>query len=80
MVPETRFVTEASQRLVRLRFEHELVDVDGEQVLITHRVWMTGPATPLLRHTVGGRLKRSIPVAVAALVELATTVPTQENG
>jgi hypothetical protein len=74
-----RFVTEASERLVRLRFEHELADVDDGQLLITHRVRMTGPATLLLRHTIGARLKRTIPAALAALVELATTVPPQQN-
>jgi hypothetical protein len=34
---------------------------------------MTGPATPLLQHTVGARLKRSIPAALEALVALAMT-------
>ena len=78
--PEKRFVTEASERLMRLRFEQDLTEVGGGQLLITERVRMTGPATPLLRHTIGARLKRSIPEALAALVELATTVPAQENG
>lgn len=78
--PEKRFVTETSERLIRLRFEYELADVDGGQLLITHRVRMTGPATLLLRHTIGARLKRSIPAALAALVELVTTVPRLENG
>ena len=68
--PEWRFVTEASERLVRLRFEHELNDVEGGQLRITHRVRMTGPATPLLRHTVGARLERSIPAALEALIGL----------
>ena len=77
--PERRFVTQASERLMRLRFEHELDDVEGGQLRITHRVCMTGPATPLMRHTVGARLERSIPVALAALVELATTVPPPEH-
>ena len=74
-----RFVTEASERLVRLRFEHELADVEDGQLLITHRVRMTGPATPLLRHTIGPRLKRTIPAALAALVELVATVPPRQN-
>lgn len=78
--PKKRFVTEASERLVRLRFEQELADVDGGELLITERVRMTGPATPLLRHTIGSRLKRSIPAALTALVELATAAPPQENG
>jgi uncharacterized protein YndB with AHSA1/START domain len=78
--PERRFVTEASERFVRLRFEHELADAEGGQLLITQRVRMTGPATPLMRHTVGPRLERSIPAALAALVELATTAPPPENG
>lgn len=73
--PERRFVTEASERLMRLRFEHWLADAAGGELRITHRVRMTGPATPLMRHTVGARLKRSIPAALAALVELATTAP-----
>ena len=78
--PERRFVTEASERLMRLRFELWLADAADGQLRITHRVRMTGPATPLMRHTVGARLKRSIPAALAALVELATTVPPPERG
>jgi hypothetical protein len=41
---------------------------------------MTGLATPLMRHTVGARLERSIPVALQALAELATTAPPPEGG
>ena len=78
--PGRRFVTEASERLIRLRFEHELVDLESGQLLIIHRVRMTGPATPLLRHTIGARLKRSIPAAPAALVERVTTVPNPDIG
>ena len=71
--PKRRFVTEASERFVHLRFEHELTDLADGQLLITHRVRMTGPATPLLRHTVGARLERSIPAALDSLVALVTT-------
>jgi uncharacterized protein YndB with AHSA1/START domain len=78
--PERRFVTEARERLMRLRFEQELADAEGGRLRITHRVRMTGPATPLMRRTVGARLERSIPAALAALVELATTVPPPESG
>jgi uncharacterized protein YndB with AHSA1/START domain len=69
--PERRFVTEASERFMRLRFEHELADTEAGELRITHRVHMTGLATPLMRYTVGARLERSIPLAIAALVELA---------
>jgi uncharacterized protein YndB with AHSA1/START domain len=72
--PQRLFVTETSERLMRLRFEQELADVEGGKLRITHRVRMTGLATPLMRHTVGARLQRSMPAALAALVELATTV------
>jgi Polyketide cyclase / dehydrase and lipid transport len=78
--PQRLFVTETSERLMRLRFEQELADVEGGALRITHRVRMTGPATPLMRHTVGARLQRSMPAALAALVELVTTVPPPENG
>ena len=71
--PERRFVTETSERLMRLRFEYELTDVEDGQLRITHRVRMTGAATPLLRRTVGARLERSIPAALEALVALVTT-------
>src|SRR5262245_35010238 len=73
--PERRFVTEASERLMRLRFEHELEDSGGGQLRITQRVQMTGLATPLMRRTIGPRLERSIPVALANLVELAKSEP-----
>jgi hypothetical protein len=43
---------------------------------VTQRVRMTGLATPLLRHTVGRRLERSIPAALDALVELAASADT----
>ena len=69
--PERRLVTEASERLMRLRFEYELADAEDGQLRITHRVRMSGPATPLMRRTVGPRLERSIPVALEALVERA---------
>jgi len=71
--PERRFVTEASERFVRLRFEHELSDLAEGQLRISQRVRMTGPGTPLLRHTIGARLERSIPAALDALVARATT-------
>jgi uncharacterized protein YndB with AHSA1/START domain len=76
--PARRLVTEASERLMRLRFEFELADLADGQLRITHRVRMSGLATPLMRRTVGPRLERSIPAALAALVELATTDATQE--
>ena len=68
-------MTEASERLMRLRFEHELDDSGGGQLRITHRVEMAGLATPLMRRTIGPRLERSIPVALANLVELAKSRP-----
>jgi uncharacterized protein YndB with AHSA1/START domain len=69
--PDQRFVTEASERFMRLRFEHELADAEHGQLRVTQRVRMTGLATPLMRRTVGARLERSIPDALAALVERA---------
>lgn len=78
--PERRLVTEANERLMRLRFEQELADGEDGQLRITQRVRMTGLATPLMRHTVGARLERSIPVALQALAELATTAPPPEGG
>ena len=73
--PERRLVTEASERLMRLRFEHELADAGDGELLITHRVRMSGLATPLMRRTVGTRLAQSIPTAVAKLAELAKGQP-----
>lgn len=73
--PERRFVTEASERLMRLRFDHELHDGPDGRLRITHRAQMTGFATPLMRRTIGPRLERSIPVALANLVELAQREP-----
>lgn len=78
--PDRRFVTEASERLMRLRFEFELTDTDGGQLRITHRVRMSGLATPLMRRTVGPRLERSIPAALNALVELAAPGSPPESG
>jgi len=78
--PERRFVTETSERFMRLRFEQELAEVEGGQLRITHRVRMTGLATPLMRFTVGARLERSIPLAVAELVKLATPAPQSDDG
>jgi uncharacterized protein YndB with AHSA1/START domain len=78
--PERRLVTEASERLMRLRFEYELADGEDGRLRITHRVRMSGLATPLMRRTVGPRLERSIPIALAALVERATPAPPPETG
>jgi uncharacterized protein YndB with AHSA1/START domain len=69
--PDRSFVTEASERFMRLRFEHEVADAEDGQLRLTQRVRMTGLATPLMRRTVGARLERSIPEALAALVERA---------
>jgi uncharacterized protein YndB with AHSA1/START domain len=77
--PGRRLVTEASERLFRLRFEQELADGDGGQLRITHRARMSGPATLLLRRTIGARLQRSIPAALAATVELATRASRGED-
>jgi uncharacterized protein YndB with AHSA1/START domain len=77
--PEQRLVTEASEWLVRLRFEHELADQGDGQLLVTHRVRMTGAGTPLLRHTIGARLERTIPAALAALVELTAGLPKEDG-
>jgi uncharacterized protein YndB with AHSA1/START domain len=76
--PERRLVTETSERFMRLRFEHELADVEGGELRITHRVRMTGAGTPLLRRTVGPRLERSIPAALTALVEMVA--PASQSG
>jgi uncharacterized protein YndB with AHSA1/START domain len=73
--PQRRFVTEASERFVRLRFEHELAEAGGGGLRITHRVQMTGAGTPVMKRTVGPRLERSIPAALDALVARATTAP-----
>ena len=70
--PERRLVTQASERFMQLRFEHELTDADGGRLRVTHRVRMTGIATPLMKRTVGPRLERTIPAALAALAERAT--------
>ena len=78
--PERRLVTEASERFMRLRFEYELDDAGGGPLRITHRVRMSGLATPLMRRTVGPRLERSIPEALTNLVELARTESPPESG
>ncbi len=77
--PERRLVTQASERFMQPRFEHELTDGDDGRLRITHRVRMTGIATPLMKRTVGRRLQRTIPAALAALAERATAAqPTSE--
>ena len=77
--PERRLVTQASERLMRVRFEQELADGAGGRLRITHRARMTGIATPLMKRTVGPRLERTIPAALAALAERATVAqPTSE--
>lgn len=73
VVPGRRLVTESTERFVRLRFEHELSDGEDGEVLLTHRVQMTGPGTLLLRRTIGARLQRSMPAALAALARAAAT-------
>ena len=77
--PERRLVTEASERHMRLRFDHELSDGEDGRLRITHRVRMTGIATPLMKRTVGPRLEQTIPAALAALAERAAAArPTAE--
>ena len=78
--PERRLVTQASERFMQLRFEQELSDGDDGWLRITHRVRMTGIATPLMKRTVGPRLERTIPAALASLAERAmATEPAPER-
>ncbi len=76
---ERRLVTEASERFMQLRFEHELTAADNGRLRITHRVRMTGIATPLMKRTVGARLARTMAAALAALAERAAAQPTSES-
>lgn len=57
--------------LARLRFEHELADAPNGATIVTHRVTISGPLTPLWWRLIGRGIERDLPDTVRTLVEHA---------
>jgi len=68
--PGEGFVDETRLPLATMRFEHSLAD-DGDGTLITHRVTISGPLTPLWKRVVGRDFVRELPGTVRSLAEHA---------
>lgn len=56
--------------LCRMRFEHSAVR-DGDLTRVSHRVTITGPATPLFSRVIGRGIAKGLPETVRGLVRLA---------
>jgi len=65
------FVSETTLRMARLRFDHEIAPDGAGGTRLTHRVRMTGPATPVFRRVLGPRFGKRLPAALEALAALA---------
>jgi uncharacterized protein YndB with AHSA1/START domain len=69
--PPHSFVTETTLRFTRLEFDHELEPDGAGGTRLTHRVRMTGPATPFFRRVLGPRFAERMPAALQGLAALA---------
>ena len=66
------FVDVTRLPLARMRFEHSLEDApDGAGTLITHRVEITGPLTPLWSRVIGRGIERDLPSTLRSLAAQA---------
>ena len=65
------FVSETTLRMARLRFDHEIEPDGAGGTRLTHRVHMTGPATPVFKRVLGPRFAKRLPAALEGLAALA---------
>jgi uncharacterized protein YndB with AHSA1/START domain len=65
-----RFADETRLPLARMRFEHTAVH-EGDRTRVTHRVTISGPATPLFARVIGRGLARDLPRTVRTLAGMA---------
>src|SRR5215208_3418947 len=68
--PERAFATEAKMPGGRMRFEHEVEQIDAG-VKITHRATITGPLTFAWSKLAGRRIERGMPDSVRRLAVMA---------
>lgn len=68
--PPEGFADVARLPLCRMRFEHSAVR-EGDRTRVTHRVAISGPATPLFSRVLGRGIARGLPETVKALARLA---------
>jgi hypothetical protein len=64
--PPDGFADVAKLPLARMRFEHSAVR-EGDRTRVTHRVLISGPATPLFSRLIGRGIAKDLPAAVSAL-------------
>jgi len=69
--PAEAFTDVTSLPLARMRFEHTAVR-DGELTRVTHRVTISGLATPLFSRVIGRGIAKGLPTTVKTLVRLAS--------
>jgi hypothetical protein len=69
--PGRGFSDETKLPLARMRFDHEVTE-DGEgATLVTHRVTISGPLTPLWSRVIGRGIERDLPQTLRTLAEHA---------
>jgi hypothetical protein len=78
VTPGHNFTVEARIPLLRMLFEHELFEVEG-QTEVVHRASFHGLLAPLVGRVVGTRLNSGLPVTLANLKALAER-RAQERG
>ena len=69
--PPHAFVTETMLRMACLRFDHELEPDGAGGTRLTHRVRMSGLATPFFQRVLGPRFAERMPAALRGLAALA---------
>ena len=65
-----KFVDQAALPLAKLLFIHEL-DLEGQQVKITHTIRIAGPLSFLFARLLGAKLAKDLPSSVKNLARLA---------
>jgi uncharacterized protein YndB with AHSA1/START domain len=70
VIPNRSFTVSCKLPLCEMRFEHELVEVDGG-TRATHRTVFEGLLAPLFGRLIGSGMRKTLPNALAGLKALA---------
>jgi hypothetical protein len=71
--PYKKYVSITRMPFTTLSFTHTITEISRSQVEISHLVEIKGLLTPILRFTLGKKLKKRLPLAVNGLANQAET-------